>query len=129
MFQKIKEKLIEENIIYVYLNFIDLFGRVRSKGVLVDELIKTEHISFENGVSINGSLIDKGLMGQWLLLVPILETFKIITIKVSGESQKIAYFLCETRNAIIDSRNILKKAEEYSINLLLFVKSFLKKYK
>ena len=112
MLKNIQEKLAQNNVNYIYLNFIDLAGDVCSKGVLTHELIRTEHISINNGISVNGGIVNNGKMGNWLLLRPIIDSFDVI--ELCGAEKKIAYFLCDIVNSRLDSRDILSKAELYA---------------
>ena len=112
MLKNIQEKLSTNNVNYIYLNFADLNGDICSKGVMTHELIRTEHISINNGISVNGGIINNGKMGEWLLLRPIVDSFEIIDLY--GAEKKIAFFMCDVVNSQLDSRDILSKAERYA---------------
>ena len=55
--EKIKKELKEKEIQNIYLNFVDFTGNVLTKMVGVQELINNTHVSWFDGISINGNLI------------------------------------------------------------------------
>lgn len=109
--ERIREIVKSENIRNIYLNFIDLNGNIRSKLVGVKELINNTHVSWNDGISINGRLITdfkNNIQSDWLVLLPDADSFRIIPFL--EESQKSAMLMCQIKNFSLDSRDLLKKA-------------------
>lgn len=109
--EKISLKIKENGIKNIYLNFIDFEGNMRSKLVGVKELINNTHVSWNDGISINGRLI-KDLKNEteadWLVLLPDSKTFRIIPFL--DENNKSAIIMCKIKNFSLDTRWLLKKA-------------------
>lgn len=103
-------KQIEENKVdIVHFNFIDPTGAVRSKSVLSREILRTLHISLEDGISVNGNLLP-GYPddNKWFRVVPNLDTFSVLP-SFPSQSHREAALMCSISNTAFDSRNILKK--------------------
>lgn len=106
---KIKKQIVDENIIILYLNYIDLQGQVRTKGIFTCELLKNLEGFFKDGISVTGSLIDEYQeKSDFFIVRPIPDTFTVIN-WVTNETEKSAFVLCDILNSSIDSRFIVKK--------------------
>jgi glutamine synthetase len=105
----IKQKIEENEIKIVYLNFPDMNGNIRTKGVLATEILRTVHISMLDGISVSGNLIEGfETNNSWFLIVPILETFTVISWG-KNDKYKAAYMLCSLKNSDMNSRNCVEK--------------------
>lgn len=112
---KIKEKIQNENIKHIYLNFVDFSGNILTKTVGVKELINNTHVSWKDGISINGQLINdyKNIEGnEWLVILPDPSTFRVIPF-TKDVSQKAGTIMCSIKNFKFDTRSILKQSVEY----------------
>ena len=102
-------KQIEGNKVeIVHFNFIDPTGILRSKSVLSREILRTLHISLEDGISVNGNLLpgykDRN---KWFRVVPDLETFCVLPAGPDTICREAA-MLCSISNTVFDSRKILQ---------------------
>ena len=110
--EKIKKILIEEKIKNIYLIFTDFSGRILVKMVGVKELIRNTHVSWFDGISLNGSLIEDfkdQKESDWLVLLPDPYSFRILTF-IKEENQKAGIIFCNIKNYPLDTRGLLKKA-------------------
>lgn len=112
---------IEENQVnIVYFNFIDPMGTLRTKAVLSREIVRTLHISLEDGVSVNGNLLP-GYQDEnkWFRVIPDIETFCILP---AGPKQtyREASIMCSISNTLFDSRKILKRLMERAASMGFF---------
>lgn len=108
----IKKILQEEKIKNIYLLFVDLSGQIFTKMVGVDELIKNTHVSWFDGISLNGSLIEdfnQNLESDWLVLMPDPFSFRKLTF-LEDDNQRAGILFCDIKNHPLDTRGILKKA-------------------
>lgn len=102
-------KQIEDNKVeIVHFNFIDPTGVLRSKSVLSREILRTLHISLEDGISVNGNLLP-GYRDEnrWFRVVPELDTFCVLPAGPSIVCREAA-MLCSISNTAFDSRKILQ---------------------
>ena len=110
--EKIKKELKEKEIQNIYLNFVDFTGNVLTKMVGVQELINNTHVSWFDGISINGNLIQDfkdDRENDWLVILPDPFSFRIIPF-VKDENQRAALIFCSIKNTSLDTRGLLKKA-------------------
>lgn len=109
--EKIKKELKEKEIQNIYLNFVDFSGNILTKMVGVKELINNTHVSWFDGISINGSLLsdfkDKK-SNDWLVILPDPFSFRIIPF-IKDENQRAALIFCSIKNNSLDTRGLLKK--------------------
>jgi glutamine synthetase len=94
---------------------VDFSGNILSKTVGVKELLNNTHVSWNDGISINGQLIDdyKNIEGnEWLVILPDPSTFRVIPFTKDG-TQKAGAIMCSIKNFKFDTRNILKQTVEY----------------
>ncbi len=109
--EKIKKELKEKEIQNIYLNFVDFSGNILTKMVGVKELINNTHVSWFDGISINGSLLsdfkDKK-SNDWLVILPDPFSFRIIPF-LKDENQRAALIFCSIKNNSLDTRGLLKK--------------------
>ena len=79
--EKIKKELKEKEVQNIYLNFVDFSGNILTKMVGVQELINNTHVSWFDGISINGRLLqdfnDKK-SNDWLVILPDPFSFRVI---------------------------------------------------
>ena len=95
---RIKEKIVSSRITILYLNFIDLKGQVRSKGIYTCELLKNFEGFFHDGISVTGSLMDEySQKSVFFIIHPIPETFTVVNWAINGE-ERLAYILCDIQN-------------------------------
>lgn len=107
--EEIKKQIVDENVTILYLNYIDLQGQVRTKGIFTCELLKNLEGFFKDGISVTGSLIDEYQeKSDFFIVRPIPDTFTVINWQ-TNEGEKSAYVLCDILNNSIDSREIVKK--------------------
>lgn len=112
--ENIRNKVSKNNIKHIALIFLDFLGNFKIKYVGVKELLQNTHVSWYNGMSIDGSTIQsyKNLKGSdWMLIKPDSDTFKIFPWLINEESQETAGLICDIVNFDYDSRAIVKKAE------------------
>lgn len=110
--EKIKKELKEKEIQNIYLNFVDFTGNVLTKMVGVQELINNTHVSWFDGISINGNLIQDfkdDRENDWLVILPDPFSFRIIPF-LKDENQRAALIFCSIKNTSLDTRELLKKA-------------------
>ena len=110
--EKIKKELKEKEIQNIYLNFVDLTGNILTKMVGVQELINNTHVSWFDGISINGRLIEDfsdKKSNDWLVILPDPFSFRVIPF-LKEENQKSAVIFCSIKNNYIDTRGLLKQA-------------------
>ena len=110
--EKIKKELKEKEIQNIYLNFVDFTGNVLTKMVGVQELINNTHVSWFDGISINGNLIQDfkdDRENDWLVILPDPFSFRIIPF-LKDENQRAALIFCSIKNTSLDTRGLLKKA-------------------
>lgn len=110
--ENIKKELKEKEIENIYLNFVDFSGNILTKMVGVQELINNTHVSWFNGISINGSLLEDfndSTKGDWLVLLPDPFSFRIIPF-LKDENQKSALIFCSIKNNPYDTRGLLEDA-------------------
>ena len=108
----IKKELKEKEIQNIYLNFVDFSGNILTKMVGVKELINNTHVSWFDGISINGRLIqDFGdrKNNDWLVILPDPASFRIVPF-LKDENQKAALIFCSIKNNYLDTRGLLKQA-------------------
>lgn len=109
--EKISLKIKENGIENIYLNFVDFKGNMRSKLVGVKELINNTHVSWNDGISINGKLIkdfENEHNADWLVLLPDSKSFRIIPFL--DDDNKSGMIMCRIKNFSLDTRNLLEKA-------------------
>ena len=110
--EEIKKILNEEGIENIYLMFVDFSGNLLTKMIGVQELIRNTHVSWFDGISLNGSLIkdfQEEKYSDWLVLLPDPSSFRKITF-LKDENQKAGMIFCDIKNYPLDTRGILKKA-------------------
>ena len=110
--EKIKKELKEKEIQNIYLNFVDFTGKIKTKMVGVQELINNTHVSWFDGISINGNLIQDfkdDRENDWLVILPDPFSFRIIPF-LKDENQRAALIFCSIKNTSLDTRGLLKKA-------------------
>ena len=110
--EKIKKELKEKEIQNIYLNFVDFTGNILTKMVGVQELINNTHVSWFDGISINGNLIQDfkdDRENDWLVILPDPFSFRIIPF-LKYENQRAALIFCSIKNTSLDTRGLLKKA-------------------
>lgn len=110
--EDIKKELKEKEIQNIYLNFVDFSGNILTKMVGVKELINNTHVSWFDGISINGRLIqDFGdrKNNDWLVILPDPASFRIVPF-LKDENQKAALIFCSIKNNYLDTRGLLKQA-------------------
>lgn len=110
--REIKEILEKEEIKHIYLNFIDFSGNILTKMVGVKELINNTHVSWWDGISINGKLIEDFKSNEnsdWLVLIPDPNSFRIMPF-ITEKNQKSAMIMCHIKDYSLDTRIILEKA-------------------
>ncbi len=119
-FESIVKQLEDNKTEFVHFNFIDPTGAIRSKSVLSREILRTLHISLQDGISINGNLLP-GYQDEnkWFRVVPDLETFCILPRSASSHYREAA-LMCSISNTTFDSRSILKKLMEQARTMRLF---------
>ncbi len=114
--KKIKEQLEKGKIKNIYLTFIDFSGNILSKSVGVKELIRNTHVSWFDGISVNGNLISEfqGIQdSEWMVILPDSNSFYQIPF-IKEENQKSAIILCDIKEHPYDTRGLLKKVvQEY----------------
>lgn len=111
--EKIKEILKKEEIKHIYLNFVDYSGNIHTKLVGVKELINNTHVSWFDGISINGNLIkdfEDDEKSDWLVLDPVPYTFRIMPFL--KDTQKSAMLMCNIKKYELDARTLLKRASK-----------------
>ena len=110
--EKIKKELKEKEIQNIYLNFVDFSGNILTKMVGVQELINNTHVSWFDGISINGRLLqdfnDKK-SNDWLVILPDPFSFRVIPF-LKEENQRAALIFCSIKNSYIDTKELLKQA-------------------
>ena len=109
--EKISLKIKENEIKNIYLNFTDFDGNMCSKLVGVKELINNTHVSWNNGISINGKLIknfEDAKNADWLVVLPIAKTFRIIPFL--DDDDKSAMIMCKIKDFPLDTRYLLENA-------------------
>ena len=110
--EKIKKDLKEKEIQNIYLNFADFSGNILTKMVGVQELINNTHVSWFDGISINGRLLqdfnDKK-SNDWLVILPDPFSFRVIPF-LKEENQRAALIFCSIKNSYIDTKGLLKQA-------------------
>lgn len=115
--EKIKKFLEEKDIQNIYLAFVDLKGKMFYKSVGVEELIKNTHVSWFDGISINGNLIKDfkdNKKSEWMVLLPDSNAFYYLPF-IKDEEQKAGIIMCNLKNHPYDTRMLLKKAvQEYT---------------
>lgn len=115
----IKETIEQYELHHIYLNFVDIRGSLWTKTVGVKELLANTHVSWTDGISINGRLIDGFNLdsdGDWLVIVP--DPTKFYRLSFIDEPQQFAgALLCSIKDSELDSRYVLLKAVEYSKSL------------
>ena len=118
--ENIKKVLKEEKIKNIYLNFVDVSGNILTKMVGVDELIRNTHVSWFDGISLNGSLIkDFSLDSEssdWLVLMPDPYSFRILPF-LKDENQKSAMIFCDIKNHHFNTRGMLKNAVQEFLDM------------
>lgn len=110
--EEIKQQLTQKEIKHIYLNFVDYSGNLLSKMVGVKELIRNTHVSWLDGISMNGTLIPdfslSSVSADWLVLLPDPDSFRFLPF-LEGE-QKAAALFCTINDFPLDTRNLLNKA-------------------
>lgn len=110
--EKIKKELKEKEIQNIYLNFVDFSGNILTKMVGVQELINNTHVSWFDGISINGRLIDDfndKKSNDWLVILPDPFSFRVIPF-LKDENQRAGLIFCSIKNNYIDTKGLLKQA-------------------
>lgn len=110
--EKIKKELKEKEIQNIYLNFVDFSGNILTKMVGVQELINNTHVSWFDGISINGRLIDDfndKKSNDWLVILPDPFSFRVIPF-LKEENQRAGLIFCSIKNSYIDTKGLLKQA-------------------
>lgn len=112
--EKIKKILKEKQIENIYLNFVDFSGRILTKMVGVQELINNTHVSWFDGISLNGRVLndfEDEKESDWLVLMPDPFSFRILPF-IKDENQKSALIFCDIKNNPIDTRKLLENATD-----------------
>ena len=119
--EEIKKELIDNKIKHIYLTFVDFSGELRTKTVGVQELINNTHVSWLDGISINGSLINdfkNDKSSDWLVIIPDPYSFRILSF-INDDTQKSAIMMCSIKNFKLDTRSKLTEAfQEFRDNNL-----------
>ena len=112
--EQIKIELKEKEIEHIYLNFVDFSGHILNKMVGVHELIRNTHVSWFDGISLNGKLL-KDFKDEedrdWLVLLPDPFSFRILPFLTEDEG-KSALLFCDIKNNPLDTRKLLENALE-----------------
>ena len=117
--EKIKKILKEEQIENIYLNFVDFSGRILTKMVGVQELINNTHVSWFDGISLNGRVLSdfkNEPESDWLVLMPDPFSFRLLPF-IQEENQRAAMLFCDIKNNPLDTRKLLENATQEFINL------------
>lgn len=117
--ENIKKILKEAKIQNIYLNFVDFSGKILTKMVGVDELINNTHVSWFDGISLNGKLLEEFKSekdSDWLVLLPDPFSFRRLTF-LEDENQRAGMIFCNIKNNSLDTRGILKNAVNEFIRL------------
>lgn len=116
--EEIKSTIKEENIQNIYLNFVDFSGEIYTKMVGAKELIRNTHVSWFDGISLNGKLIRdfKEEESDWLVLLPDPFSFRTIPF-LKEEQQKGATIFCNIKNNPLDTRKLLSNAVNEFLDL------------
>lgn len=117
--EQIKTELKEKKIEHIYLNFVDFSGHILNKMVGVQELIRNTHVSWFDGISLNGKLL-KDFKDEensdWLVLLPDPFSFRILPFLTEAEG-KSALLFCDIKNNPLDTRKLLENAVEEFLSL------------
>lgn len=117
--EKIKKILKEEQIENIYLIFVDFSGRILTKMVGVQELINNTHVSWFDGISLNGRVLSdfkNEPESDWLVLMPDPFSFRLLPF-IQEENQRAAMLFCDIKNNPLDTRKLLENATQEFINL------------
>lgn len=107
--EHIKNTIQTERISVLYLNFVDLEGEIRSKGMFTCELLKNLEGFFKDGISVTGNLKNaRDEENSFFIIRPIAETFTTIRWTSYG-TEKPAFVLCEVINSSLDCRSVVSK--------------------
>lgn len=115
----IKETIKQHNLHHIYLNFVDVMGNLWTKTVGVKELLANTHVSWTDGISINGRLIDGFNLDSncdWLVIVPDPIRFYRLSF-IDEPRQHAGALLCSVKDFELDSRTVLLKAVDYAKSL------------
>ena len=116
---EIREIIERHGLRHIYLNFVDVAGQLWTKTVGVKELLANTHVSWTNGISINGKLIDELNCipdCDWLVIVPDPKRFYCLPF-IDDPQQFAGALMCSIKEFELDSRSVLQKAISYSKSL------------
>lgn len=118
--EEIKKIIKEEKIKNIFLMFVDFSGRILTKMVGASELIRNTHVSWFDGISLNGTLLNdfegNKESSEWLVLLPDPYSFRVLPF-LKDEYQKSGIIFCDIKNHPLDTRGTLKKAVEEFLDL------------
>ena len=115
MISKIIEIIKKKRIDQVALLFPDLDGNLRVKYVMPEEVLTGHHVSWENGISVDGSCIPsfKSLAStDWMLIRPDSSKPLLFDWTMDDPDGKTLGFICEIVNFTRDPRGMLMSAQE-----------------
>ncbi len=115
MIERIKKLIIQKHIDQVAMLFSDLEGNFRVKYVLPEELLDETHVSWINGISVDGSQIpgfDSVTGYDWLLIRPDLSRPLIFEWTMNDPDGKTLGFLCNIAGYKLDSRTIAQRTQD-----------------
>lgn len=110
--EDIREKIQAQKIAVLYLNYIDLKGQIRTKGIYTCELLKNLEGFFKDGISVTGSLSDEyEEKSDFFIIRPIAETFTVINWTKTNDAN-LAFVMCEILNSSLNSRLVVNRITE-----------------
>ncbi len=107
--EMIRKTVLDCKIKHIYLQFTDLTGHSLAKVVSADEFLSNEHVSWYDGISIDGSLIPDYFNlpeADWLVIVPDPSTFCILP-WMHDLQQRSARVICIIKDFNLDPRSCL----------------------
>lgn len=111
---QIKEFLKQKDIKNIYLVFTDTDGKILYKSVGVEELIRNTHVSWFDGISINGNLIEDfkdSKKSEWLVTLPDANSFYHLPF-INEKNQNSCMIICDYKSFPYDTRSLLKNVVE-----------------
>lgn len=112
--EQIKEFLKQKDIKNIYLVFTDTNGKILYKSVGVEELIRNTHVSWFDGISINGNLIEDfktSKKSEWLVILPDANAFYYLPF-INEKEQSSCMIICDYKAFPYDTRKLLKDVVE-----------------
>jgi glutamine synthetase len=120
MTERISKLIKEERFDQVAMLFSDTEGYLRANYIMPEELIDQNHISWVDGISIEGSSIpgfQNTKEAEWMLIRPDLSRpFNLEWTQDSADGKTLA-FLCNIVDYPYDSRTIAQQTSQISENL------------